>query len=609
MSLYASEAACSDSKDVTPQNWASRILSSRWFSWLVHCCILANTVTVAWEQSNRLNDIHMPILGVFEHGFVTLYVGELFLRVYADRCRAFKDAWLVFDAILVGLAILAHWVLPVLGFASDNTEDNSVVGVALVLRTARLARVARAVRLVRELSHLWLLVHALLTSTRMIFYVLTVIAVVLYICNAVALELIPLRYMSHPDVPEHIQEIVEDAFPSLGMSMLTLVQFLCFDSIAAIYRPLAQYDWIVAVYFMLVIMVVGIVLMNVITAVIVNTALHQSNEDKELAMAEERRRKGRLMEALYSTFQRLDKDGSGQLTLRELIHIKGKDRDLLDELSGNMDPTEIFKMLDVDRSNTLGIYEFCEGLYEVVVGQPRVELRNLTRHVTHLADAVFLNRKALSKIHANMEKIATAVGCVPPLGSLGSGYSHSTGTVRTPATERTEAPRINGGADLHASSPTLGDTAEDPAAWQCQEAKDALLALTTAGVEALVSEATAVARQWRPPNLDETLGEAVPGDFLLKPAETLQSSAATRASAGAGCEAEEGFGPLLEAPGLALNSQVAGDSFEVESQEERGNTCTSPRTFQRPFPATRACRPSKAVLGASQDSLRGGRRA
>lgn len=385
---------------------AATMLRSRACVAVVNVCILANTVTVALEQTTRLKNTEVYALTVAEHVFISMFTMELMLRLYADRLHAFRDAWIWLDLFLVSVAIIANWILPGFGLLGSSGHPLTI---ALVLRTARLARVARAVRLVHNFSNLWLLVHAFLTSSRMVAYVFAVVALVLYIFNAIALELIPLRYMGQADLPEDIKEIVDTQFSSLGASMMTLVQFLCLDSIASIYKPLSEYDWVLAIYFMMLVMVVGVVLMNVITAVIVNNALHQSNEDKELVLTEERRRKERLMEDIYGIFLRLDRDNSGQLSLEELLKVKGRDARLLAEFSGDMDPADVFRMLDIDRNGRLGIYEFCEGLYESVVGQSRVELRNLTRHVHHIADTLSMHRKDLVKIQVDLKRLVDTV--------------------------------------------------------------------------------------------------------------------------------------------------------------------------------------------------------
>lgn len=386
--LFAAMAVQDHESDICADetNSAVRILHNPWFIHFINTCIFVNCVMVSVEQSSRISGGNLTAYVVVENICLTVFLFELCLRIRGSRQFSIHS-WFVFDAFVVAVAVLANWVVPVLSmiFPIHSTDDISVwFSLPLVLRTARLTRLVRALRLVNHIGQLWLLVKAFLTSARMICYVAVMMGAVLYIFNALAVELITLRYMSRTDVPVEVQEVVSYSFPDVSMTFLTLIQFVCLDSVADIYRPLAAYDWTLAIFFMMLILIVGIVFMNIITAVIVDAAFQVSNEDAEFRGYHEMKAKEEQLSVLYEMFLRCDKDNSGQLTLEELVNVGDAEAQILREVLGDIKPEEAFKMLDVDDNGEIGIGEFCNGLYEAQCANSKIEIKRVFMHVKQM---------------------------------------------------------------------------------------------------------------------------------------------------------------------------------------------------------------------------------
>merc|ERR1719282_1304865 len=105
----------------------------------------------------------------------------------------------------------------------------------------------------------------------------------------------------------------------------------------------------------------GIALMNLFTAVIVNSALEQANQDKELMKAYEDMKRKKLIKEAKHIFKRIDQDGSGTLSREEILNVEGDDKGVLSQLSATNDLGELFDALDVDGSGDLNINEFIDG--------------------------------------------------------------------------------------------------------------------------------------------------------------------------------------------------------------------------------------------------------
>merc|ERR1712190_354 len=100
--------------------------------------------------------------------------------------------------------------------------------------------------------------------------------------------------------------------------MLTLVQFMTLDSAAEIYRPLiASEPWLI-IYFLVYILVGPIALMNIVTAIMVESSLRTANEDQEAKKAWDGVRRKNLMPKLRQMFVALDTDASGEVDLEEI---------------------------------------------------------------------------------------------------------------------------------------------------------------------------------------------------------------------------------------------------------------------------------------------------
>merc|ERR1740138_1553927 len=110
------------------------------------------------------------------------------------------------------------------------------------------------------------------------------------------------------------------------------MQFVSFDNVVLIYKPLIMHDFVlIPAFFVTIMLVVGIVLMNFVTAVIVQSALDQAGQDKELMKFHEEKRKKKLIRELRKIFLRLDEDNSGQLSRDEIVNVNEEERRVLQD--------------------------------------------------------------------------------------------------------------------------------------------------------------------------------------------------------------------------------------------------------------------------------------
>lgn len=311
---------------------------------------------------------------------------ELMLRFFGFGIKTcLENSWTRFDAVLVLFAILET----ICKYSAD-TE----MGPITILRVFRLARLARAARLMIQFRTLWLLVSGLRASFMTVMWTFLLIAFIGYIFAVLGMETIPLRneHGSAQRLPlegdltnvsaieMEYQSLSLAHFGSIFGAMLTLLQVLTLDSISAIYRPLVmdapgRHGLFNIVYFLLFIFFVSISLMNLVTAVMVEGALQQANADKESQRAHDEQRKKSLMPKLREMFMQLDEDGSGEVTIEEIVNAPSWLSDELKAITHTEDLTEIFSLLDDDDSGYVRIDEFLEGIYKASKGDVMAKLQ------------------------------------------------------------------------------------------------------------------------------------------------------------------------------------------------------------------------------------------
>ncbi|CAL1150064.1 unnamed protein product [Cladocopium goreaui] len=225
----------------------------------------------------------------------------------------------------------------------------------------------------------------------------------MYIAAVTGMELIKVDQELPVDHPYNAAASL--CFRDTMDAILTLLQVFSFDSIGGIYRPLVKQNVFCFVYFVLAMLILSIALMNLVTAVMVNSSLDQASQDKEAKKAWEAARKAKQMESLKKMFLELDEDGSGELSLEELLDAPESATDQLKEIAGSSDLEELFGLLDYDGGGTVGVEEFCEGVLKASSAPPgAMELSSLVKQCAEIlknsreALAILTDEKALQEL-------------------------------------------------------------------------------------------------------------------------------------------------------------------------------------------------------------------
>lgn len=328
----------------------------------------------------------VDVLGASEHFFTAFFLVEFILRIVIfglEHYHPVKYPSTFADGVLVWLTgVLPTWIL----------SGNANLRQFTALRAMRLLRVARVVRMNPAFKEMWLLLKGLGDSTRTLFWTVVVMVFVNYLFGIFAVLVI-----GDSDLYEGTEEeIVQTYFAGLDQALYTLLQVVTGDAwssgIARLVLAHQSYMWL---YFVCYVGVAMFVLLNLITAVIVDNAMEISKSDDENRLRELHAAREEEFMALKDIFLSMDDDGSGGLDRNEFEDAVHTRPDIIAKfhLCGFHDNSEImnlFNDLD-DGDGCLTIEEFVEGL-RAMQGEAKSK------------DIVKLS-KALSRMHKDIDEI------------------------------------------------------------------------------------------------------------------------------------------------------------------------------------------------------------
>jgi hypothetical protein len=274
--------------------------------------------------------------------------------------------------------------------------DNSGLRILTALRILRLVRTARAVRLLPAFKEMWILLHGLMTSVQPLAWVAVIAVVVLYVFSVAACELIGRRPPNPAWAPvmalldnnsdgvlteaELINAtaselailreefMVRDLFGDLTKSMLTMLQLMTLDtwgdSIAREVEGEGGQALFVQLFCIAFIGVGVFVFWNLITAVVVGSALKIYDDDAAQQAKDMDVKKRQELMQLKDLFLEMDSDKSGNLSKSEFfsqLKLKHMQETLVMLDMKEEDMTYVWSVLD-DGDGELSIKEFTDGI-------------------------------------------------------------------------------------------------------------------------------------------------------------------------------------------------------------------------------------------------------
>merc|ERR1719335_1520595 len=241
------------------------------------------------------------------------------------------------------------------------------------------------------------------------FWMMIIIVCLIYVFAIIATELIGKGVDFQED------GYAMELFGDLLKSMFTLFQLMTLDTWAdLIARPIMKTQPELGLFFVFFVTVGVFVVMNLITAVIVENAFAIAKDDQEQAAKLNERNKIRELKSLSELFQEIDLDGSGKLTKKEFLTALGNPRVsqklLLLEMS-QQDLIEAWELLD-DGDGELDINEFASGLRRMKGEAKAKDVLDTVRRTQNSFETMAVLQKQIKELETTVTDIHTDAGDV-----------------------------------------------------------------------------------------------------------------------------------------------------------------------------------------------------
>jgi Ca2+-binding EF-hand superfamily protein len=437
-----------------------RIVTTSYFDVLVACIVIGNCFILGVEVSLSAEELEAQesTFFIIEIFFSVIFCLEWWLRVFVFGWSwPFEYANAADTFLVYGTGIFLK-PLEILGF------DNSALRILTALRILRLVRSARAVRLLPAFKEMWILIHGLMTSFQPLAWVAIIATVVLYVFSVAACELIGRRqkdpatgiYYKDPDwlvvynkydnnsdglldtaelvnatgfeiAINRQEEKVQELFGDLLKSMLTMLQLMTLDTWADTiarevdgtkkYKEIEgdqEPNYFVQLFCIAFIGVGVFVFWNLITAVVVGSALKiYSDDDAQMAKDIEQKKRSELTQ-LKDLFLEMDIDKSGSLTKKEFFdNLKLKEmQETIVMLEMNEDEMKfVWQVLD-DGDGELSIKEFTDGIRRMKGEAKAKDIQDVIkrlRETTHRQEELKRDIQRFTDTVAKIRNVATIV--------------------------------------------------------------------------------------------------------------------------------------------------------------------------------------------------------
>lgn len=388
-----------------PLTLLEKMVRSLCFESMLSACIVANCITVGiWAHqltTNQFSPHLMTVLESLEHFFVAVFLVELALkwRVFGRQAFVpvdsatrsnFSDMLLV---LFTGLGFT--WILPLCGLIFGFDSSAGPFKTLTVLRTIRLARLVRVFQRVPLFREAWLLIRGLSDSSRTLFWTIIVIFLVTYVFAIIGLSTIVVQLQAERDVrtdPRELAMLDEllELMGGLDRLMATLVQVLTMDSFHSFTRMVLDFVWWSWIYFYCYIAIAVVVLMNLVTAIIVENAMETSRADQQHVALEKESKRKKDMSTLKKLFRAMDTDGGGTLSWDEFsASFENSEINQYWKALGFQpeDCVELFHLLD-DGDGEITTSEFLDALFHMTGPAQSKDIFKLQKTCVKLASAL-----------------------------------------------------------------------------------------------------------------------------------------------------------------------------------------------------------------------------
>jgi hypothetical protein len=387
---------------------------SKFFERTTALVIIFNAIFVAvtsdWEIAHIGEDLPTGMQAA-EMGFLAYYCIELFCRLAVHRCYFFINGdhkWNIFDFTLVILTIQ-----DMLLFYISRGDDSANLSFMRIFRLAKLAKVLRAVRIFRIFRELSVILESFRRSMVSLFWSCVMLGFALYIFALIFVQgIVGFLSLEGGNVDK---DSLEDALKYFGSVSTTIVSLYMAvtggDDWAVYYDVIERCGMFYSATFLFFTFFFVFALFNILTGIFVEKAVLATQPDRDELILQQCHKSRKEADEFRTLCNRLDTDGSGQISFEEFTQCMQDERMVSYMASVGLEVHDVelfFKIVanTETKDDQISIDQFVEGcmsmrgsasgldmqksLYEQTKLQGRLQVMEdaFTSHFAELARAV-----------------------------------------------------------------------------------------------------------------------------------------------------------------------------------------------------------------------------
>jgi len=237
------------------------------YEYAILLVILLNAVSIG-QEVDHLGVLQLHTWVIINTIFATIYVLEIGLKMFAFGPMQFAESsWNLMDFSVIALTLIGELAAAALGRASV------VSAVSPVLRLLRLLRLMKFFRGLR------ILMRSFSASMRPLIWIAMCMLMWFYISACAATVFIGRKeWLKDSDIDG--QPHYRDRFKSIGRSMYTLFEVMTLEGWTEVVQPLSRTRPDLVLCFILFVFIAAFVLLNLVTAVVVDQTVNAQMEDE-----------------------------------------------------------------------------------------------------------------------------------------------------------------------------------------------------------------------------------------------------------------------------------------------------------------------------------------
>eukprot|EP00930_Biecheleria_cincta_P033584 TRINITY_DN2326_c0_g1_i2.p1 TRINITY_DN2326_c0_g1~~TRINITY_DN2326_c0_g1_i2.p1 ORF type:complete len:685 (-),score=123.39 TRINITY_DN2326_c0_g1_i2:352-2382(-) len=280
-----------------------------------------------------------PVFIVADQFFCMYFTVELIVRFLAfeRKVNCMRDAWFVFDFILVSMMVAETWVMNFVLLSMSSSGSGSGLGDFPVLRLARLARLTRLLRMARLLRYfpeLIILVKAIAAAARSVSFTMALLMILIYIFGIAFTSILK------------DSDVGNASFPTVLYSMHSLLVHGAFcDDLTGIMTELIKESYIALTLMYILILLAAVTVMNMLIGILCEVITAVADAEREAIQL------GFVKETLQRCLAAgVDKNDDGCIDQAEFL-----------SMLETQDCIEALTEIDVD---VVSIYDYIQVLFE-----------------------------------------------------------------------------------------------------------------------------------------------------------------------------------------------------------------------------------------------------